>query len=65
MSDSRTYAEQACYFSQLSNAAPSAEERESYLSIAAGYLGLAKHAARPVAGQGLEPLRPARFDRRS
>ena len=25
MSDSRTYAEQACYFSQLSNAAPSAE----------------------------------------
>jgi len=63
MSDSRTYAEQACYFSQLSNTAPSAEERESYLSIAVGYLGLAKHAARPV-GADSAAARAAGFDRR-
>ena len=45
MSDSRTYAEQACRFSQLSDAATSDEERELLLSIAVGYLGLAKSAA--------------------
>jgi hypothetical protein len=45
MSDSRTYAEQASRFSQLSDAATSDEERELLLSIAVGYLGLAKGAA--------------------
>jgi hypothetical protein len=45
MPDSRSYAEQACRFSQLSDAATSDEERELLLSIAVGYLGLAKSAA--------------------
>jgi hypothetical protein len=45
MSNSRIFAERACRFSQLSSVARSAEERESYLSIAQGYLRLAKQAA--------------------
>jgi len=51
MSVTRTYAERACYFSQLSSAARSQEERESYLSIAQGYLNLAKQAARLAGGE--------------
>ena len=64
MSDSRNYAERASRFSELSGAARSAEERESFLSIAQGYLRLAKHAAR--APEPAAPAdEPARRERRS
>jgi hypothetical protein len=45
MTDSRTYAEKAGRFSQLSKAARSKEEREAFQGIAAGYLSLAEQAA--------------------
>jgi hypothetical protein len=61
MTDSRTYAERASRFSQLSEAARSKEEREAFLGIASGYLSLAKQAA----GPGAEDIDDAEFIARS
>jgi hypothetical protein len=61
MTDSRTYVEKACRFSQLSEAARSKEEREAFLGIAAGYQSLAKLAAGPDA----EDIQDAEFIARS
>ncbi|HLZ75449.1 hypothetical protein [Phenylobacterium sp.] len=64
MFDARTYAERASRFSQLSGAARTPEERESYLSIAAGYLRLAKYAAQ-FPESGTSSAEPVPLDRRS
>ncbi|HXA40476.1 MAG TPA: hypothetical protein VNW53_15875 [Phenylobacterium sp.] len=46
MSSSRIYAERACHFSRLSDAARSDDERDSYRGIAAAFLERAKSEAR-------------------
>lgn len=45
MHDSKHYTEQAQRFARLAAQAPSAQERDGYARLAAGYLQLAKDAA--------------------